>query len=128
MSKIRKYKVSATVPTGETTASAYTSPVRGRILAVGVDYDTNTCTVDLDTDGEAAAQKILNLAASNTDVIIYPRVALEDNTGTALDLSDTEGGDTAMYGHFVVYGRLKLSLASATAGDTVSVHIIVEED
>lgn len=59
MSNIRKYKVSATIAAGATTASAYSTAIRGRILAVGIDYPTNTCTVDLDSDGEASAQKVL---------------------------------------------------------------------
>lgn len=128
MSNIRRYKVSATIATGETTASAYSSPIRGRILAVGINYPSNTCTVDLDSDGEASAQKILDLSAANTDTTLYPRTKRQDYTGSDLDLSDDEGGDTAVYGPFVVYGRVKLSVASGTAGDTVSVYIVVEED
>jgi len=128
MSQIRKYKVSATIAAGETTASAYSSPIRGRILAVGIDYPSHTCTVDLDSDGEAVAQKILDLSAANTDIVYYPRTPVHTYDGSAVDLSDTEGGDTAQYEPFVVYGRVKLSVASGTAGDTVSVYIIVEED
>jgi len=128
MSNIRKYKVSATIATGETTASAYSSPIRGRILAVGIDYPSNTCTVDLDSDGEASAQKILDLAAANTDVTYYPRTPVHTYDGSAVDLSDAEGGNTAQYEPFVIYGRVKLSVASGTAGDTVSVYLVVEED
>lgn len=70
----------------------------------------------------------LDLAAANTDATYYPRIPVHTYTGTAVDLSDTEGGNTAQYEPFVVYGRIKLSLASGTAGDTVSVYLIVEED
>ena len=128
MSKITKYKVSATIPAGETGITAYSIPIRGKILAVGIDYDTNTCTVDLDSAGEAADQKILDLAAANTDVVIYPRTPVQDYTGVDVDLSDAEGGNTAQYEHFVVYGRILLTLASGTAGDTVSIELIVEEN
>lgn len=128
MTKITKYTVTATIAAGATTAEAYFNPLRGKILAVGVNYDTNTCTVDLDSDGEASAQKILDLAAANTDVTIYPRTPVQDYTGADVDLSDTEGGNTAQYEHFVVYGRVKVSLASGTAGESVTVDLIVEEN
>lgn len=128
MSRITKVRVKATIAAGETTAIAYTPTyIGGRILAVLIDYPTNTCTVDLDSDGELIAQKILDLAAANTDVAIYPRTLVQDNTGSDIDLSDGEGGNTAQYENFVVYGRLKLSLASGTAGDSVTADILVEE-
>jgi len=127
MSNIRKYKISATIATGESTASAYSTPIRGKILAVGIDYPSHTCTVDLDSDGEASAQKILDLAAASTDATYYPRTPVHTYDGSAVDLSDSEGGNTAQYEPFVVYGRVKLSVASGTAGDTVSVYLIVEE-
>jgi len=125
MSNITKYKISATIAAGQTTASAYSIPIRGRVLAVGVNYDTNTCTVDLDSDGEASAQKVLNLAAANTDVTLYPRTYAQDETGT--DLLYAAAGEKVPT-HFVVYGRVKLSLASGTAGDTVTVYLMVEEN
>ena len=125
MSNITKYKISATIAAGETTASAYSIPIRGRVLAVGVDYDTNTCTVDLDSDGEASAQKILDLSAANTDATIYPRTYAQDETGTDLLYKAGEGKIPT---EFVVYGRVKLSLASGTAGETVTVYLMVEEN
>ena len=128
MSKIRKYKISSGAISAAGTASSYSVPIRGKILAVGVNYPTHTCTVDLDSDGEATAQKILDLSAANTDIIYYPRVAVHDNTGSAIDLSDTEGGNTAQYEPFVVYGRVKLSIASGTEGESVTVYLMVEEE
>jgi hypothetical protein len=128
MSNIRKYKVSATIATGETTASAYSKAIRGRILAVGISYPAHTCTVDLDSDGEASDQKILDLSAANTDATYYPRTPVHTYDGSDVDLSDSEGGNTAQYEPFVVYGRVKLSLASGTAGETVSAYIVVEEE
>jgi hypothetical protein len=127
MGNIRNFRWTATIAAGATTATAYSPTIRGKILKIGVDYNTAACTVDIDTDGETNAQKILDLASANTDATYYPMVALQDNTGTALDLSDTEGGDVAMYGYFVVYGRIKLSLASGTATHSVTVHVTVEE-
>lgn len=125
-SKIQRIRINSGAADASGDASAYCNPVTGKILAVHVNYPTNTCTVDIDTDGELKSQKIIDLAAANTDAVYYPRVALHDNTGTAIDLSDTEGGDTAMYGEFVVHGRLKLTIASATEGESVTVDVIYE--
>ena len=128
MGSIRKYKIASGAIDSSGDAVAYSQTIRGRILSIGVDYDTNTCTVDLDSQGEVTDQKIMDLAAANTDATYYPRVALEDNTGSALDLSDTEGGNVAMYDYFNVYGRIKLTIASGTENEEVSVSIVVEED
>ena len=124
MSKITKYKISATIAAGETTASAYSVPIRGRVMAVGVDYPAHTCTVDLDSDGEASDQKILDLAAANTDKTYYPRTPVSIYTGAETVLSYTA---LKVYEPFVVYGRVKLSVAAGTAGDSVSVYLMVEE-
>jgi len=124
MSKITKYKISATIAAGATTASAYSVPIRGRVMAVGVDYPAHTCTVDLDSDGEASDQKILDLAAANTDKTYYPRTPVSIYTGAETVLSYTA---LKVYEPFVVYGRVKLSVAAGTAGDSVSVYLMVEE-
>jgi len=128
MSRIRTYRWTATIPAGGTGATAYSPVIRGKILKVGVDYKTAACTVDIDSADEATAQKILDLASASTDKTYYPRTQLHKYDGTAIDLSDTEGGDIAMYGEFVVNGRLLLTLASGTAGHSVTVHVTVEED
>ncbi len=123
MTKITKYKVTATIPAGETTATAYSIPIRGRIIAVGINYPANTCTVDLDSDGEASAQKVLNLAAANTDITYYPRTPVQDVLGADV----TYDGTNEIYEPFLVYGRIKLSLASGTATQAVTVYLMVEE-
>jgi hypothetical protein len=123
MSKITKYKISATIAAGATAASVYSVPIRGKVLAVGVDYPSHVCTVDLDTDGEASAQKILDLASASTDATYYPRTSSQDNAGADV----TFDGTNEIYEPFVVYGRIKLSLASGTATETVTVYLMVEE-
>ena len=127
MGRIRNIRWTATIAAGQTTATAYGPVIRGRILKVGVNYTTNACTVDLDSDGETNAQKILNLSSASTDITYYPKVALHDNTGSAINLSDAQGGDTAMYGYFIVYGRLLLTLASGTSTHSVTIHLTIEE-
>ena len=124
MTSIRKYKVSGTIAAGATAATAYSVAIRGKILSVNIDYPAHTCTVDLDSDGEFVAQKILDLAAASTDIAYYPRTSSQDNTGVDV----TYDGTNEIYEPFVVYGRVKLSIAAGTAGETVSVNIIVEED
>ena len=122
---IQQFRINSGPIAADGTATATGRLIKGEILSVEVNYPTNTCTVDLDSQ-EAITQKIVDLAADNTDKVVYPRVALEDNTGTDLDLSDTEGGDTAVYGHFVVHGRLKLTIASGTEDDEVVVFVNVQ--
>lgn len=125
-SKITKYKLSGTISAAGT-VDVYSGHVaRGRIVTVQVDYPAHTVTVDLKTD-EAVAQTILDLAAANTDVTIYPRTPVQDYTGSDVDLSDAEGGNTAQYEEFCVFGRLRLVCASGTAAETVTVHVYVEE-
>jgi len=125
MGNIRKYKISATIPAGGTGVTAHSTAIRGKIIAVGVNYPTNNCTVDLDSAGEASAQKILDLAAANTDKTYYPRTPVSTYTGAETVLSYTA---LKVYEPFVVYGRILLTVASGTAGDTVSVHVMVEEE
>lgn len=124
MSQIRKYKISSGAIAADGSASAYSVPIRGKILAVGVNYPTNTCTVDLDSDGEASAQKIMDLAAANTDATYYPRTPVCIYTGAETVLTYTA---LKVYEPFVVYGRVKLTIASGTAAEEVKVYLIVEE-
>ncbi len=125
MTRITKYKISSGTIAADGTALAYSIPIRGRILAVGIDYPGNTCTVDLDSDGEASAQKILDLAAANTDKTYYPRTPVHTYTG-----AETVLWFTALKVHepFVIYGRVKLSIAAGTAGESVTVYLMVEEN
>jgi len=123
--KITKYKLTGTIASNA--INIYTSHVvRGKIIAVQVDYPAHTVTVDLLTD-EAVPQTILDLAAANTDVTIYPRTPVQDYTGADIDLSDAEGGNVAKYDNFCVFSRLNLVCASGTNGEVVTVHVYVEE-
>lgn len=126
VSKITKYKISETLDATGAIDTYSSHAVRGRILAVQVDYPAHNVEVDLKTD-EAVAQTILDLAAANTDTTVYPRTPMHDYTGTAIDLSDAQGGDVAMYDLFCVFGRLRLVCANGTATEVVTVHIYVEE-
>jgi hypothetical protein len=122
-SKIQRVRISSGAIAADGTATAYSSPICGKILAVEIDYPAATCTVDIDTDGELKAQKILDLAAANTDVALYPRVNVCDNTGAATIIYGT-GNEVAT--EFVVNGRLKLAIASGTATQVVTVDVFYE--
>lgn len=122
---MRQYRIESGALDGTGAATVFSPVISGKILSIEINYPTNTCEVDIDSQ-EGVGQKILDLATDNTDKVVYPRVALQDNTGTALDLSDTEGGDTAVYGEFVVHGRLKLTIGSGTQNDEVVVFVNVK--
>jgi hypothetical protein len=122
-SKIQRVRISSGAIAADGTATAYSSPICGKILAVEIDYPAATCTVDIDTDGELKAQKILDLAAANTDVVLYPRVDVCDNTGGA---SPVYGTGFVIVTEFVVNGRLKLAIASGTATQVVTVDVFYE--
>lgn len=121
-------------------ATAYSAPITGKIIAVTVIYSgTHDMEADLhevnpedSDDVNDVLQTILDLAASGAtpttdNITIYPRVALTDNTGSALDLSDTEGGDTAMYGEYVVGNKLMLDVNNGTEGESVEMLVHYED-
>ncbi len=120
---IRKINLTATIASGASTASATSETFHGRIISVEVNYPTNTVTVDLDTVGENHSQKIMDLAAANTDVTYYPQTPVSTNTG-----AETVYEFTALkkYTRMAVFGKITLSLASGTAGEAVTVGITYE--
>lgn len=122
--KIQRMRISSGAIAAGGGATAYSKVVRGKILCVHVNYPANNCTVDIDTDGEFKAQKILNLAAANTDAVYYPRTYCQDETGTDLLYAAT---GTKIPTEFTVIGRLLLTIASGTEGQEVSVDVIYEE-
>jgi len=130
MSRFQEYRVAVTTTgeAGSATGSANSETINGEIHAVHIDYNASapdTTTVDIDEVG-GAARKILDKAASKTDVTHYPRVAVEDNTGTGV----TYDGSNEIYEPFALAGR-KLQVAVAASDeltDAVVVTIIVKEE
>ena len=117
---ITQQTITATVAAGATTATADTSFIGGEILKVSFDVTGNSMDINLDSIGEQVAQAIIDYTG-NTDSVFYPRVASQDNAGTTLKYLST---DTATVGvPFVVYGTLRLTLASAAAAETVTMTI-----
>jgi len=124
--KIRQIRLVATVPTAGTGVTADSEVFHGEILKIAFDVTGNSMDINLDTLAEPKAQAILDYTG-NTDSTFYPRTALHDYQGSALDPSDTEGGDTALYGPFAVFGKVRLTLASAAAAETVTLTITYRE-
>lgn len=127
VNKLQSVTITGTIPAAGTGVIAYSDPIRGWIESVEVDYPAHACTVDIDSYASTVTQTILDLASASTDAVYYPRTPLHTYTGAAIDLSDAEGGDTAMYGRFAITGKLKLTVASGTAEETVTVKINYEE-
>lgn len=141
-SKITMHKITCTVAAAGTSASAFSKPIRGKILSIKTVYSNSTPAstsdrdVDLyemnpadDDDVSDAVQHILdvgNLGAdpSADNAVYYPRRSSQDYQGT--DLIYAAGGEVVPT-EFLVFGRLYLSVSSAAAGDITTVYVLVEE-
>lgn len=119
---ITQQKIVATVAAGETGATADSEMINGEILKVSMNVTGNSMDINLDSLGEQTAQAILNITG-NTDTTYYPQTEAVDNAGASLDASDTEGGPVKKFTRFTVYGRLRLTLASAAPAETVTMTI-----
>lgn len=123
-SKYHRYIIPTAVAdaSGDATQST-TTPVRGRVVAVKVDYSASSAgTTDLtlkDKDG----QTILTLTDTNTDGFHYPRTPVQDNAGANV----TYDGTNEIYEPYVVHSTLDLTIAQNTENETVDVVVIVEE-
>ncbi|OGT28090.1 MAG: hypothetical protein A2Z17_07185 [Gammaproteobacteria bacterium RBG_16_66_13] len=110
---------------GAATATGYSPHIIGKILAVHADYqDSPPATTDftLSDENDPAAENIVNLVDQATDIKVYPRRLLEDNTGADL----TYDGTRKVHGEYVVHGRLKAVIAQANAADSVLVTVWFE--
>jgi hypothetical protein len=119
---ITQQTITATVAAGATGATADTEIVHGEIVKVDMDVTGASMDINLDSLGEQKAQAILNITG-NTDTTYYPQTEAVDNAGASLDASDSEGGPVKKFTPFVVYGKLRLTLANAAAAETVTMTI-----
>lgn len=143
--KLTMHKVQNTIAAGQTSGTTYSGIIKGKIVAVKTVYSHTTpaSTSDRDVnvfemnpadndDLSDVLQEILNIGGLGADpeadnAVYYPETTAQDNTGTAIDLSDAQGGNTAKYTPFVVFGRVMLSVTAAVAGDITTVYLVVEE-
>jgi hypothetical protein len=82
--------VTTTGSAGAATGTARMS-ITGFIEAIRVNYHGSapaTTTVDIDEDG-GLGRKLMDLAAANTDAVIYPIVQNTDNTGAPVEAEYT---------------------------------------
>jgi len=121
---IRQTKVVATVAAGGTGATADSDVIRGEILSLAMDVTGASMDINLDTIGELKAQAILNYTG-NTDTVFYPRSSAEDNAGSARVYLSTDTAEVPV--PFAVFGRVRLTLASAAAAETVTMTITYRE-
>ena len=119
---IRQYRL-VTPAIASNVATVTSEVLHGEILSVEINYPAGTCTVDLNAQ-EGVVHEILNLAAANTDRVIYPRTPAQDETGA--DRLFAAAGTVVPVPH-VVHGRLKLDIAAGTNGEIITVFINVRE-
>ncbi len=118
---ITQHTITATVASGGSGATADSETINGEILKVSFDVTGNSMDINLDSLGEQVAQAIVNYTG-NTDTTFYPRTPTVDADGAANSLYTTA---FPVYVPFVVYGKLRLTLASAAAAETVTMTITV---
>ena len=112
MRKIDKIEINtgpAVGADGLATATGRSPHVNGRVQKVHVAYTGTppaTTDVTLKDEADPAAESITTLPNTTTDTTLYPRRLLQDNA--AADL-------TTVYDHYVVDGRLQLTIAQANA-------------
>ena len=115
---ITQQTITATVATGDTGATVDTEIIHGEILKVSWDVTGASMDINLDSLGEQKAQAIIDYTG-NTDSTFYPRTIAEKIDGT--DYLYVTGEEVPV--PFVVYGKLRLTLASAAAAETVTMTI-----
>jgi hypothetical protein len=123
--RIAEYVVSVTTTgsAGSATGSADTPSLDGEVIAVRLDYHASapaSTKVDIDEVG-GSARKILNKAASATDVTHFPHQAVQDNTGAAI---------TGGYERFLLDGRklrVTVTLSNALTGAVVATILVLEK-
>ncbi len=119
---ITQQTIVATVPTAGTGVTADSDLINGEILKIAMNVTGNSMDINLDSLGEQKAQAILDYTGA-TDTTFYPQTEAVDYQGSSLDSSDDAGGNVKKFTRFVVYGRLRLTLASAAAAEVVTMTI-----
>ena len=108
---------------GSATATGYSPPIFGEILAVYVNYQDSppagTTDFTLSDEDDPASESIISLTDTATDIKIYPRRVTEKNDGT--DILYVAGEE--VYEPYVVYGRLEATIAQANTDDYVDVTV-----
>ena len=145
-SKITMVKIENIIAAAQTAGVTDSKNViRGKILSVKMIYSHTTPASSSDrdinifemnpVDPDAVAkalQEVLNIGnlgavPADDNAVYYPETNAQDNTGADLDLSDAQGGNVAKFTPFLIFGRLRLAVTAAAAGDITTAYIMVEE-
>ncbi len=99
--------------------------ISGEVMGVYVRYNdtppAGTTDVTVETAGSAGAvpaQTILTLTNQATSKLVYPRVAVQDTTGTNI---------AGEYSPIVIHDQIKVTIAQANAGDSADVWLLMRE-
>ncbi|MFW5902915.1 MAG: hypothetical protein ACOCTT_03435 [archaeon] len=114
--KISRVTLKGTVDSSGEVSVVSENTYIGLVKAVSIEYPDNSVEVDI-TTVENVNQTILELSASSTDEVYYPRT----------DSHDTDGSSGGSEVCFAISGRLKLECANGTEDDEVKVNVLVEE-
>lgn len=120
-------KVTTTGTAGTATGTGYSNgAIVGRVLAIRLNYHASApATADVTiTENNAVPQTLHVETNSKTDVVRYPRRAVDDNAETAV----TYDGTNEIYEPYVVTDQIKVAVAQADAlTDCVLVDIVYED-
>lgn len=108
---------------GVATATGYSVPVQGEVLAVYVKFQDSppaaTTDFTLSDEEDPASESIISLTNTATNIKIYPRRVTEQNDGT--DILYVTGEE--VFEPYIVHGRLEATIAQANAADYVDVTV-----
>lgn len=121
--KISMFKVTG-VADGSGNITAYSNTVaRGLVKAIRVVFEGSSAATTDTTVSDEDGQSFLTLTDVNTSAWYYPRRQVSAPDGTA----STYDGTRAVRDNFVVFGRVKLTVAQQTEAKAVAVYALVEE-
>lgn len=109
---------------GVATATGYSPPIAGEVLAVYVDYQGSppgTTDFTLSDEADPMSEAIVSISDAASDIKVYPRRVTELNDGTDI----TYDGTNEVYEPYVVRGRLEAVIAQANADDYCNVMVWV---
>jgi len=127
---IRQETIKVTTTGADAAATGATnsnSAIAGKILAIWIDYHAS-CPATADVTiteyvGSVSRQTIHTETDSATDVMRYPRRAVEDNAEATVEYSN----NYLIYEPYVVQGQIRVAVAGANAlTDCVVVDVIYE--
>jgi hypothetical protein len=128
MIKSVEIKVTTTGSAGSATGAANSDfAIIGRILAIRLDYHASTpATADVtitERKGTTDFQTIMVETSSTTDIVRYPRKAVEDNAEAGVEYAS----GFPIYEPYCVAGKIRVAVAQGDAlTDAVVVEIIYE--